>query len=66
MKLQDIAKQELTKLYPDGISPVALRNVGWHRGELCYAKCGIMIGKNLKGESPFALVFIHSKKCSET
>lgn len=65
MKLQDIAKQELSKLYPDGISPVALRNVGWNRGEWCCAKCGTMIGKNLKGESPFALVHIHSNDCGK-
>ncbi len=63
MKLQDIAKQELAKLYPDGMSPVALRNVGWNRGEWCCAKCGTMIGKNLKGESPFVLVHIHSNDC---
>jgi len=36
---------------------------GWLNGEWKCPLCQTMIGKNLRGESPFALVHQHQTKC---
>lgn len=38
-------------------------NGGWLNGEWKCPSCGTMIGKNLKNESPHALVAEHKQKC---
>ncbi len=40
------------------------RPVGWHNGEY-YCPCGTIFGKNLRDESPTALVAQHAEECSE-
>ena len=38
---------------------------GWLKGEWKCPHCGTMIGRNLKGQIPFALVEEHKKKCKK-
>ena len=66
MTLQDRAKQELDRIKENPILNFEekLNLAGWFNGEWTCACCGTMIGKNLKGESPFALARIHSYECS--
>jgi len=40
-----------------------LYNAGWHNGEWTCAYCGAGYGKNLKGQSPFALAHQHVTDC---
>ena len=38
----------------------AIYSAGWENGEWTCCCCGTMIGKNLKGESPWALARTHA------
>lgn len=40
-----------------------LYSAGWYNGEWTCAKCGTMIGKNLRGESPFFHASEHAHSC---
>lgn len=64
MKLIDIAKQNLEADKSSLPPSDKLRNAGWHNGEWTCAKCGLMIGKNLIGESPFLLARQHAMQCT--
>jgi hypothetical protein len=63
--LQERAREEMDKLRVNSILTVSekLNLAGWYKGEWTCACCGTMIGKNLKGESPFALARKHSLEC---
>jgi hypothetical protein len=65
MKLVDIAKVTLAEDKSDNAPEVKLYLAGWYMSEWTCAKCGLMIGKNLKGESPFLLARQHSVKCAD-
>lgn len=66
LTLRDRAKQglDLLKEAPVLNFDEKLNLAGWFNGEWTCACCGTMIGKNLKGESPFALVRIHVNECT--
>lgn len=42
-----------------------INQAGWYAGEWTCCKCGCMIGKNLKGESPFLLAGRHAEECAK-
>jgi hypothetical protein len=66
MKLQDRATSELQKLESRTLltSAEKLNLAGWYNGEWTCARCGLMIGKNLRNESPFGLARKHANECS--
>lgn len=41
-----------------------ISQAGWYAGEWTCCKCGCMIGKNLKGESPYLLARKHAVECA--
>lgn len=67
--LQQRAQDELKKLKTTKLDVVLggdenlLYLAGWHNGEWTCAKCGTMIGKNLRGESPFLHASEHAHSC---
>jgi len=64
MKLIDIARAAFYDA-PGKTKWEKIYNAGWKNGEWTCCECGCMIGKNLKGESPYYLARGHAMKCGE-
>ena len=69
MKLIDLAIKkyhDLKREKPNLTKSQLVYNAGWDgAGEWTCCCCGRMIGKNLKGESPFLMARQHSENCSK-
>tara|TARA_A100001515_G_C4518811_1_gene192669 strand:- start:381 stop:617 length:237 start_codon:yes stop_codon:yes gene_type:complete len=69
MKLIDLAIKkyhDLKREKPNLTKSQLVYNAGWDgAGEWTCCCCGRMIGKNLKGESPFLMARQHSENCGK-
>lgn len=66
MTLRELAQFNYDSLASNTILTEAqkINQAGWEKGEWTCCKCGTMIGKNLKGESPHLLAFRHAGECA--